>query len=244
MSKTHYYWRSARKSDTFGRSTSPGRPLSGCAWKGAVGCNWVECGLSGLQSRGLSLAEALARDIARIMMNTTILLRAFIIAISITFLLIASWCLLSPRMALTALSDWDRAPEDLAVLYDQESVRAAFERQTLPQVDTYPPPWTKDVVLDALSDPRAIRMLVIEPYGEWQFAAAEGLPPKLRENSVFPTGGRILETTESWSVDWIDASSLIATPSQYDDREGNRYRFKRDGLGWRLVAIELTTEIR
>lgn len=42
MSKTHYYWRSARKSDTFGRSTSSGRPLSGCAWKvrlAAIGWN-------------------------------------------------------------------------------------------------------------------------------------------------------------------------------------------------------------
>jgi len=52
MSKTHYYWRSARKSDTFGRSTSPGRPLSGCAWKGAVGCNGVVLRLSAFSGAG------------------------------------------------------------------------------------------------------------------------------------------------------------------------------------------------
>ena len=58
--------------------------------------------------------------------------------------------LLSLRLALSSLSDWESAPEELAAIYDQERVRAAFALQMLPQVDRYPPPWTKDVVLDAL----------------------------------------------------------------------------------------------
>lgn len=61
-------------------------------------------------------------------------------------------------------------------------MREAFERQILPQIDTYGPPYTKDVVLDAMSHPRAVRIFVIEPYGEWQFAPAAGLPDYFSED--------------------------------------------------------------
>ena len=85
-------------------------------------------------------------------------------------LLIVGWSALSPRWAISKLSDWETDPENLSEHYDRQQVRAAFERQMLPQVDDYPPPITKDVVLDSLSDPRAIRLFVTEPYGEWQLS--------------------------------------------------------------------------
>ena len=77
-----------------------------------------------------------------------------------------SWYAFSPRLAIAALSDWETAPEVLLALFDRARVRAAFENQMLPQVDTYEPPYTKDVILDAMSDLRAVRMFVNEPYGE------------------------------------------------------------------------------
>ena len=158
-------------------------------------------------------------------------------------LLIVGWSALSPRWAISKLSDWETDPENLSEHYDRQQGRAAFERQMLPQVDDYPPPITKDVVLDSLSDPRAIRLFVTEPYGEWQFAAAAGLPPRLSSND--PTrGNRIMEITESWKLDWLGVSRVVASPSERAGAEGNRYHFERHGLNWRLVAIELTTEIR
>ena len=131
-----------------------------------------------------------------------------------------SWYAFSPRLAIAALSDWEAAPEELQARYDRARVRAAFERQMLPQVDTYEPPYTKDAVLDAMSDPRAVRMFINEPYGEWQFAAAAGLP------ADSPDG------------------EPVATPSGRNEASGNSYRFERDGLSWRLVAIELIVPIR
>ena len=114
----------------------------------------------------------------------------------------------------------------------------------LPQVDTYEPPYTKDVILDAMSDPRAVRMFVNEPYGEWQFAAAAGLPADFPEEEPAGPMPRIMETTDSWSFDWSGLNTIVATPSGRSEARGNSYRFERDWLSWHLVAIELTTDIR
>ena len=154
------------------------------------------------------------------------------------------WYVLSPRWAISKLSDWQTDPENLSEHYDRQEVRAACARQMLPQVDDYPPPLTKDVVLDALSHPRAVRMFVAEPYGEWQFAAAAGLPPRLASSD--PTGvmPRIMETTDNWEFHRSGVSRFVASPSDRAGTEGNRYHFERHGLHWRLVAIELTTKIR
>ena len=155
-----------------------------------------------------------------------------------------SWYALSPRLAIAALGDWEAAPEELQAGYDRARVRAAFERQMLPQVDTYEPPYTKDVILDAMSDPRAVRMFVNEPYGEWQFAAAAGLPADFPEEEPAGPMPRIMETTDSWSFDWSGLNTIVATPSGRSEARGNSYRFERDGLSWRLVAIELIVPIR
>lgn len=155
-----------------------------------------------------------------------------------------SWYALSPRLAIAVLSDWEAAPEELQAGYDRARVRAAFERQMLPQVDTYEPPYTKDVILDAMSDPRAVRMFVNEPYGEWQFAAAAGLPADFPDGEPVGPMPRIMETTDSWSFDWFGFNTIVATPSGRNEASGNSYRFERDGLSWRLVAIELIVPIR
>ena len=155
-----------------------------------------------------------------------------------------SWYAFSPRLAIAALSSWDADPEELLSLYNRQDVRAAFERQMLPQVDTYQPPYTKDAVLDAMSDPRAVRMFVNEPYGEWQFAAAAGLPADFPDGESAGPMPRMMETTDSWSFDWSGLNTIVATPSGRNEASGNSYRFERDGLSWRLVAIELTVAIR
>ncbi|MXP15713.1 hypothetical protein GRI44_13235 [Altererythrobacter confluentis] len=166
------------------------------------------------------------------------------VIIMVTALLFLGWYILSPRLAISQLSDWNTEPENLIALYDRERVRSAFEQQMLPQVDTYPPPLTKSVVLDAMCDPRAVRAFVVEPYGEWQFAAATGLPEELATKEPTDVMPRLMETTEDWEFERKGISEFIASPSDRKDQEGNSYRFERDGLGWRLVAIELTTEIR
>ena len=155
-----------------------------------------------------------------------------------------SWYAFAPRLAIAALSDWDAAPEELLALYDRPRVRAAFERQMLPQVDTYEQPYTKDVVLDAMSDPRAVRMFVNEPYGEWQLAAAAGLPEDFAGEEPASPMPRMMETTDSWSFDWSGLHTIAATPSGRNETSGNSYRFEWDGLSWRLVAIDLTVPIR
>ena len=171
---------------------------------------------------------------------------SWLVVTMVTIVLVAggSWYAFSPRLAIAALSNWDAAPDKLLLRYDRARVRAAFERQMLPQVDTYPPPYTKDAVLDAMSDPRAVRMFVNEPYGEWQFAAAAGLPEDFREEEPAGPMPRILETTDRWSFDWSGFSTIVATPSGRNEASGNSYRFERDGLSWRLVAIELIVPIR
>ena len=159
-------------------------------------------------------------------------------------LLLAGWYYMSPRLAIARLTDREAAAERLVALYDRDRVRAAFKQQMSPQVDSYPPPWTKDVVLDALSNPRAIRAFVAEPYGEWQFAAAEGLPLEFAQEDPANVMPRLMEITDSWTFERSGIEAFTAMPSYRDDREGNSYRFEREGLGWRLVAIELTTKIR
>lgn len=173
--------------------------------------------------------------------------RLFLLVTSIVVALIVaagSWYVFSPRVAIAALSDWDAAPEDLLSLYDRPRVRAAFERQMLPQVDIYQPPYIKSVVLDAMSDPRAIRMFVVEPYGEWQFAAAAGLPEDFPGEEPASPMPRIMETADSWSFDWSGLNTIVATPSGRNEASGNSYRFERDSLSWRLAAIDLTVPIR
>ena len=159
-------------------------------------------------------------------------------------LLVVCWYIFSPRLAISRLSDWSTKPEHLVALYDRAKVRSAFEQQMLKQVDTYPPSLTKRVVLDAMSDPRAVRAFVAEPYGEWQFAAAIGLPDELKLKDPTDVMPRLMETTENWEFARAGIDEFIASPSDREDQEGNSYRFERDGLGWRLVAIELTTKIR
>lgn len=170
--------------------------------------------------------------------------KVILIVVTAIILALGSWYVLSPRWALSALADWEGDPKDLTALYDRNHVRAAFEQQMLPQVDTYRLPLNKDVILDALSDPRAIRMLVTEPYGEWQFAAAAGLPSRLMKGDPPVDMPRALETTHRWSFKRSGVKVLIATPSGRRGTRGNSYHFKREGLKWRLVAIELTTKIR
>ncbi|KLE34185.1 hypothetical protein [Aurantiacibacter luteus] len=153
-----------------------------------------------------------------------------------------TWYVLSPRLALAALSEPDADPADIAALYDRLALRAAFARQTEPSTHGLPPPITREVLLDALSHPRSVRLLVLEPYGQWQFAAGEGLPDGLIEDDPAGFMPRALETTENWSVERGGLDSFTAIPA--DRPGGNRYRFRRDGLGWVLVEIQLTERIR
>ncbi|WP_265562455.1 hypothetical protein [Sphingomicrobium arenosum] len=159
-------------------------------------------------------------------------------------LTLLGWYALSPRLAIAQLGDGNIAPGKLTELYDRERVRSAFERQMLPQVETYPPPLTKGVILDAMSDPRAVRAFVVEPYGDWQFAAAKGLPDEFITKERADVMPRILQTSENWELRRTGFDEFVATPSGRQGQKGNSYRFERDGIGWRLVAIELTTTIR
>ena len=159
-------------------------------------------------------------------------------------LLLLGWYFLSPRFAISKLSDWSTASQDLTALYDRAKVRSSFEQQMLPQVETYPPPWTKRVVLDAMTDPDAIRAFVVEPYGDWQFAAALGLPDELQTEDPTDVMPRLMETTEHWEFERKGIDEFIASPSDRSDQQGNSYKFEREGLRWRLVSIKLTTKIR
>ena len=160
-----------------------------------------------------------------------------------------AWFVWSPRMAIAALADFDAQPADLTRLYSRDMVRAGFARQTAPAVERYPPPLTKEVVLDALSGPRSVRMLVAEPYGDWQFAAWEGLPERTRSEVAGAQAGeplspmpRVLETTEEWAIQRRGLSEFVARGA---DRPGsNTYRFVRNGAAWQLVEIDLGTIIR
>ena len=164
-------------------------------------------------------------------------------AIAALAVLATAWYVMSPHLALDRLTEFDASPEQMLRRYDRQAVREGFAGQMLPQVDDYPPPLTKDVVLDALSHPRSVRLLVVEPFGEWQFAAAEGLPPGLLEDDE-PTGSmpRLMEMTEDWEIERGGLSHFTARGA---DREpSNAYRFRREGLSWVLEHIELTTDIR
>ena len=153
------------------------------------------------------------------------------------------WYWLSPNYALDRLAEFDAEPTDLLSRYDRTSVRQGFEAQMEPQVDDYPPPLTKSVVLDAISHPESVRMLVAEPFGEWQFAAAEGLPADIAQddNAVGPMP-RIMETTQAWNIERDGLSGFVASGA--DRKPSNRYRFRREGPRWVLDHIELTTRIR
>ena len=160
----------------------------------------------------------------------------------------AGWEWHSPYRALDVLGDYETAPETRSGLYDRAALRRGFAKQTVPQVDDYPPPLTKDVLLDALVDPRAVQLLAIEPYGQWQPAAYAGLADEVKTEIDAEQGAdpspmpRILETTESWSIERRGWGVFVATPA---DREGGHsYTFERAGLGWRLVHIQLSEPIR
>ena len=146
-------------------------------------------------------------------------------------------------MALDALADFEATPDEIAARYDRAALRAGFLAQMEPQTRDYAPPFTQDAVLDAMIDPRAVRMFVIEPYGEWQFAAAEGLPedPGAAGSRSM---GRILETGKGWDVTWQRLGGFEARATGRSDRPSNLYRFRREGLGWTLTGIDLTTRIR
>jgi hypothetical protein len=162
-----------------------------------------------------------------------------------------AWYIWSPLLAIAAIADFDAQPAGLAQLYARDRVRQGFAAQTEPAVDAYPPPLTKAVVLDALSDPRSVRMLVAEPYGDWQFAAWEGLPQRLRTkvsemdtvtSDPMPAMPRALETTEEWIIDRRGLSEFVARGA---DRPGSKaYRFVRRGMWWRLEEIDLGTTVR
>ena len=161
--------------------------------------------------------------------------------------LVAGWFAYSPYRALGQLSDFDIDQQAFSALYDPEALRKAFAAQTVPEMDGLPPPITKNVVLDALVAPEAVRLLVAEPYGEWQFAAAEGLPEEIKkqldaDQEPQPYMPRMLEMTESWTIDRQGLDTFVAMPA---DREGGHsYTFERAGLGWRLVHIQLSEPIR
>ena len=159
-----------------------------------------------------------------------------------------AWYAWSPRLALAALTDFDADPADIARSYDRGAVRAGFAAQTEPAVDGYPPPLTKAVILDALSEPHAMRMLVVEPYGDWQFAAWDGLPQRIRADlsagDLDRTASmpRMLETTADWSIERRGLSEFVARGA---DRPGSKtYRFVRRGWSWRLVHVDLGSTIR
>ena len=157
----------------------------------------------------------------------------------------AGWYVFSPRWVLATLSDPNRDPAQIAKLYDSKRLYDAFDRQTLPQVADYPPPLTKQVLLTALTDPRAVRALVIEPYGEWQFAAAEGVPPAflLDGDQTGPTP-RSLETSQDWTLNRDGLRGFVARGGDRAYDASHAYRFERDGLSWKLIAIELSEPIR
>lgn len=158
-------------------------------------------------------------------------------------LLAGGWYWVSPGLSLKALGDFEASPWELAKLYARDRLRAEFARQMLPQTSDYSPPLTEEVLLDALADPRAVRMLVTEPYGQWQFAAAHGLPAALPGGEDMPPMPRILETSENWHIVRHGLSGFTAQAADRENQRSNRYHFKRDGIGWRLITIELTAPI-
>ena len=149
-----------------------------------------------------------------------------------------------------ALAQFDRSKDDLQgikELYDRKDLRKGFERQTGPEFGALPPPLTADSILDALVAPEAVRLLVIEPYGEWQFAAADGLDPEIKRQMGWdehddPSMPRILDTTSSWNIDRQGYSAFIARPADSDG--GHSYHFRREGFSWRLHTIDLSEELR
>lgn len=185
-------------------------------------------------------------------MTKNLPLRAAAVLLVIAMAIAIGWYLASPHHALSRLSDYEIGAEERLQLYDREKLRAAFEAQMEPSVDDLPPPITKDVLLDALTAPEAVRLLVMEPYGEWQFAAADGLAPEVKAQIAGPDDSagsmpRMLETAESWEFERRGLSELTARPADEGWRESrthHSYRFERDGLGWKLVAIELAHPIR
>ena len=166
-------------------------------------------------------------------------------AVAATLAAVAGWIWYEPYNALDRLADFDASAAQIASRYDRASLRDGFAGQTVPQVETYPPPLTKDMLLDAMVHPEAVRLLVAEPYGAWQFAAAEGVPDDIMQQlgaedpSPMP---RLLEETESWDIDRPGLRSFIARPA--DRAGGHVYYFRRDGLGWKLVHIGLSEPIR
>lgn len=155
------------------------------------------------------------------------------------------WFYASPHTALARLAEPAEPPERFALLYDREALRAGFAAQTLPKVVDYPPPLTREVLLDAITASESVRLLVAEPYGAWQFAAAEGVPEALLEEAGLAEDSpmpRSLERTESWEIERVGVSGFIARPG--DRPGGHAYRFERDGLRWRLVHIQLSEPIR
>ena len=171
--------------------------------------------------------------------------RAAIAIVAACLIAALGWEWYSPRHAIERLADFEAQPAELASRYDRASVRAGFAAQAVPAAATYPPPVTQDVILDALSAPEAVRLLVAEPYGAWQFAAAEGLPEDI-ERLIDPDGPspmpRILEETGSWSIDRHGFTAFTARPA--DRAGGHAYSFERSGLGWRLVHVKLSEPIR
>lgn len=158
-----------------------------------------------------------------------------------------AWYFGSPHYAL---AQFDRPKDDqqgITKLYDREALRDGFERQTGPEFKALPPPLTADSILDALVAPEAVWLLVMEPYGEWQFAAADGLDPEIERQMGWdeddgPSMPRILDTTSSWNIDRQGFSSFIARPA--DSEGGHSYHFRREGFSWRLHTIDLSQELR
>ena len=157
----------------------------------------------------------------------------------------AGWYWFSPHRALAAFADRTKTDREIARLYDRARLRGAFAQQMVRQVDSYPAPFTKAVILQILTNPRTVRALVIEPYGEWQFAAAEGLPPDLVIDDG-PAGSmpRLLETTGDWAIAYEGLDAFVARGSDRPDDLSHAYRFERSGVGWTLVAIELNEPVR
>lgn len=171
---------------------------------------------------------------------------AVALAIAFPAVLAAAWDWSSPRRKIDRITYDRTTAAQIAAMTDRDALKRGFAAQMEPQVDTYKPPYDKASVLGYMTDPRAVRAFLNEPFGEWQFAAGLGLPDAMREDDG-ATGFRIPHTTEEWSVARTGFDHFVAwgsAPTLDGPGRSNRYRFRRDGLAWTLARIELPTMIR
>lgn len=169
-------------------------------------------------------------------------MRGRLASLAVVAALAAAWYIGSPHYALDRLTPMGRPDyAEIAERIDSRSVRQGLARQMGPLLDREAgPPFTRAVILDALSSPAGVRLLVLDPHGDWRFAASAGLPERLRRprEGVMP---RAIDMAD-WQIDREGLSGFSAVSTTLP--KSNRLHFRREGFGWVLDRIELGEPLR